>query len=300
MLMTTNLIDKDTLKLLRIPFSIFLMPVFLFALSQAESINWQNTLLSFIILHLFIYPASNGYNSFMDQDEGSIGGLKHPPKPTKKLFYISILLDFIGLSLSFFISIPFSICLLMYILASRAYSYKGIRLKKYPYLGFITVIFSQGAFTFLIAYHAITLLSYQEIINRQLLALIACSLLLAGVYPLTQIYQHEEDYKNGDITISYKLGYRGTFAFCCFAFLTSIICFYYHFREVDLLNNFIILQLCFIPAVVYFFHWFYKVWRDSSAADFEHTMKMNLIASVCLNNCFILLLLINQQVIKFQ
>lgn len=291
-------IDKDTLKLLRIPFSIFLMPVFLFALSQAILVNWQNAAISFVILHLFIYPASNGYNSYMDQDEGSIGGLKHPPKATRKLFYASLLFDCIGLLLGLLINITFSLCLLAYILASRAYSYKGIRLKKYPYIGFITVIFFQGAFTYFMVFYAITGLPFLEIISTQTFAFPACSLLLAGVYPLTQIYQHEEDYKNGDITISYKLGYRGTFIFSLSAFLLSIVCFYYFFNTAHRLTNFFLLQLCFIPAVVYFLYWFRKVWQNPIAADFEHTMKMNLIASACLNICFILMLMANQHFIK--
>jgi len=38
-----------------LPFSFFLMPVFLFALSQASSINWQTTAIAFVILHLFVF-----------------------------------------------------------------------------------------------------------------------------------------------------------------------------------------------------------------------------------------------------
>jgi len=34
---------------------------------------------------------------------------------------------------------------------------------------------------------------------------------LLGVYPLTQIYQHEEDARRGDLTISRLVGIRGTF-----------------------------------------------------------------------------------------
>jgi hypothetical protein len=39
------------------------------------------------------------------------------------------------------------------------------------------------------------------------------SLFIGSVYPLTQIYQHEADKKDGVTTISYKLGYVGTFFF---------------------------------------------------------------------------------------
>ena len=98
-------IFRDTIKLLRIPFSFYLMPVFMFALSQTFAINKYAAFFTYIVLHLFIYPASNGYNSYMDQDEGSIGGLEHPPKATKQLFFASIAFDLIGLLLAFSLSI---------------------------------------------------------------------------------------------------------------------------------------------------------------------------------------------------
>ena len=45
------------------------MPVYWFALSFVESINWGNAIGIFVILHLLIYPASNGYNSYMDNSQ---------------------------------------------------------------------------------------------------------------------------------------------------------------------------------------------------------------------------------------
>jgi 1,4-dihydroxy-2-naphthoate octaprenyltransferase len=54
------------------------MPVYWFALSQVVHIDWKNAALVFVILHVLDYPSSNGYNSFMDRDTESIGGLKSP------------------------------------------------------------------------------------------------------------------------------------------------------------------------------------------------------------------------------
>src|ERR1700749_4702013 len=59
--------DKSTIKHLRLHFSYHLMPVFLFALSQSNGINWNHTIIAFLILHLLIYPSSNGYNSYQDK-----------------------------------------------------------------------------------------------------------------------------------------------------------------------------------------------------------------------------------------
>jgi len=284
--------DINTIKLLRIPFSFFLMPVFFFALSQAVEVNWTNALLSFFILHLFIYPASNGYNSYMDQDETSIGGLEHPPKPTIKLFYTSIAFDVIGLGLSLIISVQYFIAIALYMLASRAYSFKGIRLKKFPLIGFLTVVFFQGGFTFWMVLSAVNV--YPVIIDSNLLmALTGCSFLIGGIYPLTQVYQHEADKLSGDLTVSYKLGINGTFIFSALMFVIANALFYFYFEGIYKLNYFVYFQLFLLPVVVYFLVWFYKAAKNKSQASFRNMMNMNFIAATSMNTCFILLLILN-------
>ena len=78
------MLSASTIKLLRIPFSFFLSPLYFFALSQVPEINWFKAILIFFILHFLIYPASNGYNSYMDRDSGPIGGIDRPPLPSKQ------------------------------------------------------------------------------------------------------------------------------------------------------------------------------------------------------------------------
>ncbi len=89
----------------------------------------------------------------MDRDEGSIGGLKEPLPPTRQLLWVSLFMDLLALILGFFISIYFVIATAVYILASRAYSARSIRLKKYPIGGYLTVIICQGAVIFFMVYH---------------------------------------------------------------------------------------------------------------------------------------------------
>src|SRR5690606_30414218 len=124
-----------------------------FALSRVENIHWNKAVLIFVILHLLVYPASNGYNSYMDRDTSPIGGVAHPLQPTKQLLYVTSVMNIMALALSFFISFIFAAGIFLYILASLAYSYRGIRLKKYPYTGYLTVILFQGALTFYLVYH---------------------------------------------------------------------------------------------------------------------------------------------------
>jgi 1,4-dihydroxy-2-naphthoate octaprenyltransferase len=265
------------------------MPVYWFALSQLKDINWPDAILVFIILHLLLYPASNGYNSYMDRDTSPVGGLKNPMQPTEQLFFVTMAIDIIAVGISFVISSIFAIGIFFYILASRAYSYRKIRLKKYPLIGYLTVILFQGAVTFFLVYHGS---SGNHTLQVPVLAMFASALLIGGFYPLTQIYQHKEDRIDDVISISSLLGYKGTFIFTgiVYAFAFIALARYFYLRS-DFLG-FIILQIFMVPVIVYFFIWFKKVIKNNSEANFKNTMRMNLLASACSNLGFITLLIL--------
>lgn len=279
---------KSTIQLLRFHFSFFLMPVYWFALSQVIHKNLFHAILIFIILHLLIYPASNGYNSYMDRDETSIGGLKDPMLPTRQLFYVTVIMDSVAILLSAFISVYFLVGIISYILASRAYSFRGIRLKKYPFVGYLTVVIFQGAVTFFLVFHGA---DANKTLHVPIAAMLASSLLIGGFYPLTQIYQHEADLKDGVETISYKLGYNGTFLFVMIVYGIAMGVLAYYFISSLEIKEFFALATCMLPVLVYFFVWWFKVRKDMNEANFKNTMRMNLLASCCTNIGFIVVLL---------
>jgi 1,4-dihydroxy-2-naphthoate polyprenyltransferase len=283
------MIQRSTIQLLRFHFSFFLMPVYWFALSQVVKPNAGRALLVFFIIHLLVYPSSNGFNSYMDRDEGSIGGLKSPLKPTRQLLYASAFLDIMAWLLGLLISFHFSAAVAVYILASRAYSARSIRLKKYPILGFLVVVLCQGALIFYMVYHgAHPLLS----LRVPVLGMVSSSLLIGGFYPLTQIYQHQSDARDGVRSLSALLGIRGTFIFCGILYAIAFVFLAYFFMESLEIKEFQVLSTCMLPVLVYFVVWAVQVWRNPLAADFKHTMRMNIIASSCTSLGFILVFLI--------
>ena len=283
-------IRKSTIQLLRFHFSFFLMPVYWFALGQLVQKDLPRAILVFFILHFLVYPSSNGYNSYMDRDESSIGGLKDPLAPTRQLYLFSLVMDAAALLLGFLISPVFSLGILAYILASRAYSYRGIRLKKYPVTGYLTVMIFQGALVFFLVYHGA---SPGLTMHVPAAPMIASSLLVGGFYPLTQIYQHESDLKDGVKSISAMLGYRGTFIFSMIIYLVTFIILAWIFISNLEEKEFLILATCLLPILVYFLVWAFDVWKNEKAANFENTMKMNILASCCTNIGFIIVLWVN-------
>lgn len=264
------------------------MPVYWFALSQVLEKDWPRALLIFFILHVLVYPASNGYNSYMDRDTTPIGGLEHPPAPTRQLFRVTVAMDLLALLLGILISPIFSAGLAIYILASRAYSYRRIRLKRLPIIGYLTVITCQGALVFFLVYHGSHLHRTLEVPPE---AMVVSSLLIGGFYPLTQIYQHEADRKDGVRTISMLLGLRGSFIFTAFIYTLAMLLMTWYFFVTLQIREFYVLATCMLPILVYFFIWTVKVWKDPGQADFTNTMRMNLLASLCTNAGFIAVLI---------
>lgn len=280
---------KNILLHLRIPFSLFLLPVFLFALSQASPVVTDRAWWAFVLIHLFLYPASNAYNSYYDKDEGSIGMLEVPPPVSIGLLVTAWVLDIAAIILAFLAELgtPFIVYLIMYGLISKAYSHPVIRLKKYPLLSWLIVGLFQGAFTYLATMQVLTQMEVPALLSvHYLLPALICTSNLWAVYPLTQVYQHDEDARRGDLTYSRLLGIEGTFLSAAVFFTLSFVGYLYYFLSVGSVNSLFVLLVCMGPVLGYFGYWWWLVRKDPAEANFRHTMRMNVLASLGLNLFF--------------
>lgn len=290
--------DKNTLLHLRVPFSFYLLPVFLFGISQASNIHAISLIIVLLAQHLLIYPASNIYNSYMDKDTGAIGGLEHPPPVTRQMYHVSILLDIAGLALCALAGWRHVFVMAGYIGFSKAYSWYGIRLKKYPYIGWLSVAFFQGAWTYMQGNMAAEdQVSATWFTSKNLECALFALLIIGGSYPLTQIYQHEEDGERGDYTISYRLGIRGTFLFAGSFFAAGALLALHYFNTYYSIAHFFVFLVCLAPVVVYFTSWSLRAFRNPAAANYRSTMLMNKISSSCMVLCFVIITMINQGII---
>jgi 4-hydroxybenzoate polyprenyltransferase len=283
---------RRALPLLRIPFSVYLMPVFWFGLSALrQPFSSSRAVGVFVLLHLLAYPASNGYNSYYDRDEESIGGLKHPPKVSPELLHLVWFFDVLAVVGGLLLSPLFGVLVAGYLLVSKAYSFEGIRLKKYPLLSTLVVIVFQGAYTFLMTQIGAGASSAEILAPQNVVLALVSSLFLCGSYPLTQVYQHNEDARRGDQTLSLLLGIRGTFLFAGLGLLTgaTVLALAYIWRQE--LPNLLVFLLATGPVVILFLGWARAVWQSPSNANFERTMRMNQVSSLCLSAAFVMMLL---------
>ena len=282
---------RNTLILLRFPFSLFLLPTSLFSFYFIDPEANLTLLLVILIWHLLVFPSSNGYNSYHDQDDSPIGGLANPPKVSKTLLKAANFLDGLAIFLSYLINPAFALFVTIYIIFSRLYSNRKIRLKKFPLSGFLVVFFFQGAWVFIanfIAFNKLNLLFAPPVQY----AALASSFLVGTMYPLTQIYQHEDDEKDQVKTMSMVLGKRGTFMFSGSLFSCAVLMLYLTFSEKGELHHFWLFNIIMAPVTLFFLYWSAKSFKNEKFVNFKNTMIM-LIGSSVLNSIYFLLISLN-------
>jgi lycopene elongase/hydratase (dihydrobisanhydrobacterioruberin-forming) len=163
---------------------------------------WKATLLGWFIFVVLLNGGTLAINSAFDNDEGDIGYLRQPPKPPKYLLHISVLMLAASLLLGFLLPTVFAwsnaACVIMAVL----YSVPPIRLKARAGWDMLINCVGFGLLTPLAGWG----LTGRELNTAFVMAAIGFAFLFGSLYPLTQIYQIEEDRGRGDRTLVIKLG----------------------------------------------------------------------------------------------
>jgi 4-hydroxybenzoate polyprenyltransferase len=204
---------------LRLHFQLLLAPVFLWGWLVADAGRGLtiSIILAFIALHVFLYGGATAFNSYYDRDEGPVGGLEHPPPVTPALLPFALTVKAVGWLLALFVNLTFWLVYAGFALLSVAYSHPRLRLKAHPWASVATVGIGQGVLAFLAAWAA-TRGSLDGVLSPEgLLGAATATLLILALYPLTQLYQVDEDRARGDRTLAVVLGPRRCFGL-------SIVC----------------------------------------------------------------------------
>ena len=192
---------------LRLPFQLTLAPVFLWgALLSGGAATWQAAA-AFVSLHLFLYPAATAFNSAYDRDEGPIGGMAAPPPVPEGLLPFSLWLGALGLLPAAAAGADFLICYVLSIGWTAAYSHPVTRWKAGPVSSALAIGLGQGVVGFAAGWAAAAPLGEAGWIFAAGAA--SAALTAVGLYPVTQVFQVEEDRARGDRSLSVALGPEG-------------------------------------------------------------------------------------------
>ena len=244
---------KSLLLHLRLNWHLMLMPIFLWGFLLSGGPVGYKFWLGLFVFHVLFYGGSTSFNSYYDRDEGPIGGLWNPPRPTRSLLYFSLIIQALGMVLvAVFINIPLLVVSLVMFGLSTAYSHPAIRLKAYPLASLFAVSVGQGAGGTLAGWLCgqddwTTLLTW-----KALLGILITTLITTGFYPLTQLYQRTEDARRGDITFAVRWGERCfPFAIACMtgaAVLGCLLIGYYYSPLEGMLVGMVLLALAGVIA----------------------------------------------------
>jgi 4-hydroxybenzoate polyprenyltransferase len=196
---------------LRLHFQLLLAPVFLWGWLVAGGGLSLAVLLGFVSFHGFLYSGATAFNSYYDRDVGPVGGLEHPPRVVPALLPFSLAVQAIGWLLAFFVNLPFWLAYGIFVALSFAYSYPRVRLKARTLSSLAVVGFGQGALAFLAAWAATRGEVGSAWSIDGALGVTSSVLLIVALYPLTQLYQIDEDASRGDRTIAVAWGPRRSF-----------------------------------------------------------------------------------------
>src|SRR5579872_50124 len=197
---------RDNGKHLRVPFQLTLAPIFLWGYFLSGARPGWRLLPAFVAFHFFLYTGITAFNSYYDRDEGPIGGLEHPPPVRESLLPLSLLLQVLGLGLAALSGALFVAIYLVFVVLGVLYSHPRTRWKAHPALSTVVVCGGQGGLGFLAGWVAARGEAASAVSLAGALGGLSAALTTFGMYPLTQVYQIDEDSRRGDRTLCVLLG----------------------------------------------------------------------------------------------
>nr|WP_286670469.1 UbiA family prenyltransferase [Fodinibius salsisoli] len=187
-------------------------------LSDDFDTNWF--IVQFLNIHLLLFGGATAYNSFWDRDEGPIGGLKNPPKMHPWMWLASLFLQMIGLLVALPMGTFFVALYALSMLFFWLYSSPWTRWKGRPFKSLIAIGFSTGFNTVLMGYIAA---GHEPLGFFIWIVAAGVTLILLSLYPVSQLYQQEEDQKRGDRTFAITYGKTIVLYFFGMAFFSGVL-----------------------------------------------------------------------------
>lgn len=188
----------------------------------ASEIDWQMFIVQFGNVHLLLFGGATAYNSYWDKDKGPVGGLKNPPPMAGWMHPASLLMQAVGALIALSAGLLFTGVYLFSMLLFWLYSTPLYRWKGRPLLSLVAIGISTGANSVFLGY--LSAAAGSPVIPAPVFAAAAgTACMLLSLYPLSQIYQTEEDTKRGDRTFAASYGYGKVVQFFRFSYGSGLL-----------------------------------------------------------------------------
>ncbi len=185
----------------------------------SDEMNATQFWIQFLNVHILLFGGATAYNSWWDKDEGAIGGLQHPPKMKKWMHPISLLFMFSGWAWSALTGFEYAVVYGASLLFFWLYSTPHSRWKGKPLLSMVAIAVSTGFNSVLLGLWA----AGGAFSTAVLLSAVGASTILLSLYPVSQIFQIDEDRMRGDKTFTAHYGLESTKRFFVMSYLLGLL-----------------------------------------------------------------------------
>jgi 4-hydroxybenzoate polyprenyltransferase len=225
-------------------------------------------LLQFLNVHLLLFGGATAYNSYWDRDEGPIGGLRNPPEMRGWMWGVAWGIQIVGLLLAVPLGGLYAGIFILSMLFFWLYSTPLARWKARPLKCLVVIGLSTGSNVVLLRYLAA---GNQQLSLLVIVAALGVSLILLSLYPISQIYQLEEDRDRRDQTFAVQSGTAAVCRFFDISFLTGLLIISI---SIGLQHLFLGILFGFTGIVIGFWlrSGIYKLRAEKE--DYEQVMKM--------------------------
>jgi 4-hydroxybenzoate polyprenyltransferase len=177
--------------------------------------------LGILLWVVFLNGGTLALNSAYDRDEGDIAYLRQPPPPPRHLAAFGLGLMLAGMLAAFLLPWEYRLAYALCLVLSILYSVPPFRFKAVPGADWLINMWGFGTLTPYAGWAATDL----PVGPVGRLILLGFCPLFAALYPLTQIYQFEEDARRGDRTLARTLGARRSLVVALVAAAVAFVCF---------------------------------------------------------------------------
>lgn len=244
--------------------------------------NWSSFLLQFVNVHILLFGGATAYNSYWDKDEGPIGGLKNPPGMKPWMWFISLLMQALGLLVALSAGSLFTGVYALSMLLFWLYSTPHARWKGDPIKSLVAIGVSTGTNSLVMGYLAAGMYALPLSV---IFAAFGVALVILSLYPTSQLYQMDDDQRRGDQTFAIKYGFQGVFNFFVLAFSMGVI-----FIFTAILRQHIWLSLVFLLTGFGAGYWVQQKLKELTAEKDDYTLVMRIKFSTSLS--FVVFLII--------
>lgn len=247
---------------------------FLFGGLFSPSMDWGSFLPHLLIVHLLLFGGATAFNSYWDKDKGPVGGLKRVPPMREWMRPVSLLIQLPGLVAGWWIGWEYILIYGISMLMFWLYSTPLFRWKGRPILSLIAIGVSTGWGGFWLGALSAGGTMFD---SPAWIGSIGVMLIILSMYPLSQIYQVEEDRTRGDQTFMIAYGLESVKAFYIVSFGLGVIASSTALILIDWLTGGLFFLVASLSGMM--------VWTTFStlngvADEYEQVMKIKYMASV--------------------